>query len=115
MRRRCKVKVGIDDSWFDDGHLILRPYLDDPVHPLEAEDDAPGDGMSAAGQAGAPAPGYNRHSQPVCAPHHVLDLVHIFSKHDDGGLGRLHERTLVAGVAPPGVPVGQNAGCPHAR
>ena len=47
--------VGVDDPRFEDGHLVDGIDLEDPVHPFEAQDQAPVDRGRAAAQRAARA------------------------------------------------------------
>ena len=86
-------------------------------HPLEADDDAAGDGVGPAGQAGAGAPRHDRHAVLDAPPDDGAHLVGVGRSGDRQGQGPRRPLGLVVAVAlhrrgvgeqrPGGEPVGQ--------
>ena len=55
-----RPEIVVDHTRLHDGEALQWIDLEDPVHPIQAEDDAPVDGVGAAGQAGAGAARHDR-------------------------------------------------------
>ncbi|GAB3546763.1 hypothetical protein GCM10027404_07550 [Arthrobacter tumbae] len=115
MRCNRKIEVRVDYARLNNGELILRPHLEDTVHPFETEDDTPGNRMGAARQARAGAACYYRHAQPVGTPDNVLDLLDTLRQYDDGGLRRLRDRALIPRIMYERAAVRQDSGAVHSE
>jgi hypothetical protein len=94
----CGIEVRVDHSGLDDGDLVVRADLDDPVHELEGQHDTARRGVRATGHTRPGTPADDRHvvaRRPLQEDLHVLDG----PRTDDGdGQGLPQDRPLVTGV-----------------
>jgi len=97
------------DPGFNDGHLVDRIDLQDPVHPLHAQDDPAGRGDASSAQPGRSSPGRHGNAGGTGQTEDGRDLVRRLRTDDDSGrLPDIAQGKFVVAISGQGVGVGQN-------